>query len=158
MTPQCDAHIGVCFRGRMHTAESDTAVWCASKNLTPRDDAQRRVWLHSRMHTTEFFFIRISQRGPRWFWIIKNGGQKSHDTLPLKGAWLSGGMHTASFFIYFVFMTLQCDSHCGVWLRGMMHTNHEKNGGRNSRDILPLPLRNMCNSLFGYYWYTVRKV
>ena len=31
-------------------------------------------------------------------------------------------MHTAEFFRYFVFMTLQCDANHEVWLHGMMHT------------------------------------
>ena len=74
------------LRDVMHTAKSDSWVWCTPLSLTPRYDAHRRAWLCSMMHTAELFKnLNISMKskpnskilypvyqGPRWVQIVEN--------------------------------------------------------------------------------------
>ena len=94
----------------MHTAESDSAVWCTPWSLTQWCDAHLGVRLGSRMH--------IAHRGAFLKYFI---------------TWLHGGMYTAeldlavgctpqSFSKNFDHLTPQWDAHCRVKLLGMMHT------------------------------------
>ena len=46
-------HWGVWLRGVMQTEESDSAVWCKPRSLTPQCDAKRGVWHHGVMQTEE---------------------------------------------------------------------------------------------------------
>ena len=48
---RCDARRGDCLDGVMHTAESDSAVWCTPRRLTPCRDCLCRV-----MHSADFFW------------------------------------------------------------------------------------------------------
>ena len=41
--------------GVMHTAESDSVVWCTLRRLTLQDDAHCGAWLRGGMHTVELF-------------------------------------------------------------------------------------------------------
>ena len=69
-----------------HTKESDSMVWCTPRSLTPKDDAQHRVWLHggmrrNRKRIKKYFSLFV--RGPDGFGSWKNRGQKSCDTHPV---------------------------------------------------------------------------
>ena len=71
----------------MHTAESDSAVWCTLWRLTPHYDAHHRVSLkillsqRNRKRIRKYFSPFI--RDPGGFESEKSGGQKSRDTFSL---------------------------------------------------------------------------
>ena len=52
--PRYDAHYTAWLRGRMHTAELDSVVWCTPQSLTLWDDAHHRVQLRSGKHIKVF--------------------------------------------------------------------------------------------------------
>ena len=81
----------------LHTMESDSAVWCKLRSLTPRWDAHRGVWLSGRYTPRSFFLIEYLGETEKEFKIAlaclsrvcigsnheKNRGRKSRDTIPL---------------------------------------------------------------------------
>ena len=79
----------------MHTAESDSAVWCIPRSLTQLCDAHRGVWLCSEKNTAESDSV---------VWCTPRSR-------------LSSG----SFLKNFDHLTLWCDAHRGAWLHGGMH-------------------------------------
>ena len=49
--PWYDIHRGVWLSSGMHTAETDSLVWCTPQRLTPWCDAHHRDWLRGMMHS-----------------------------------------------------------------------------------------------------------
>ena len=60
--PWYDIHRGVWLSSGMHTAETDSLVWCTPQRLTPWCDAHHRDWLRGMMHTAEFDSVGCTLR------------------------------------------------------------------------------------------------
>ena len=60
--PWYDIHRGVWLSSGMHTAETDSLVWCTPQRLTPWCDAHHRDWLRGMMHTAEFDSVGCTPR------------------------------------------------------------------------------------------------
>ena len=76
LTWRCDAHCRDWLSGVMHTAEIDSTVRC-----TPRSFLKIRISWGNKKECKK---LQPVFQGPRRIWIIKNGGKKAHDTLPLR--------------------------------------------------------------------------
>ena len=148
LTSRCDAHRRAWLRRGRNTAESDSAVcitlqsqtsskmlvfvfsnsFCistmfSSENVWNEKESLNNLWLKVLF---SLYYIQASQRNNNF----KTLNQNRHLVI----YWLLGVRHIAepdsamgctplSFFNrHFVFMTLQCDAHRGVWLCGMMYT------------------------------------
>ena len=70
----------------MHTAESDSEVWCTPRSLTPQCDSHCGAWLCSGMHTVE-----LDSAG--WCTTQSLTPQGDAD----RGVRLRGGLNTLSF-------------------------------------------------------------
>ena len=63
--------------GEMHIAESDSAVRCTLRSFL-------KIWISGRNQNQIYKYFSLFYRGLDGFKSWKNGGRKSHDTLPLR--------------------------------------------------------------------------